>query len=89
MKKSKLIFIAVIVISALAGFYFLIQTLKEQLDDYVEEDSFDDDADLDFLDDEISEESDVTAKEEKPTKTASKIRRGYIPIKLHKNEASA
>ena len=88
MKKSK-IFIIAVLIGVCAGVFFLLQFIKRQFDDYTEEDLFDDDTDLDFADDDFEDEPAVPpVKEEKPAKTA-KIRRGYIPIRFHKEEASS
>lgn len=88
MKKSK-IFIIAVLIGLCAGVFFLLQFIKRQFEDYAEEDLFDDDADLDFIDDHLDDEPEVPpVREEKPAK-AAKTRRGYIPIHFHKEEASS
>ena len=77
MKKSKLIFAAAAVIGIFAGMYLLLR--------------FDEDADLDFIDEDFEGEDDVPpVKEEKPAKASSKVRRGrgYIPIKFHNAETA-
>ncbi len=89
MKKSKILFAAATVIGIAAGFYLLLRFVKDLFDDYVEEDLFDEDADLDFIDEDFEEENNVPpAREEKPAKATAKVRRGYVPIKLHKSEAA-
>lgn len=89
MKKSKVLFALATMAGIFVGGYLLLRFVKNLLDDYVEEDLFDDDADLDFIDEDFEEENAASpVKEEKPAKSAAKVRRGYIPIKLHKGEAT-
>lgn len=89
MKKTKLFFTAAVVIGLFTGGYLLLRFVRNLFDDYAEEDLFDEDADLDFIDEDFEEEEAAPpVKEEKPQKAAAKVRRGYIPIKLHKSEAA-
>lgn len=89
MKKAKILFVAAAVIGIATGFYFLLRFVKDLFEDYVEEDLFDEDADLDFIDEDFEEEDNVPpVKEEKSIKASAKVRRGYIPIKLHQSEAA-
>lgn len=89
MKKSKVLFALATVAGIFVGCYLLLRFMKNILDDYVEEDLFDDDADLDFIDEDFEEDNAPSpVKEEKPAKSAAKVRRGYIPIKLHKSDSA-
>ena len=89
MKKSKVLLFVAAVIGIFAGGYLLLRFVKDLFDDYAEEDLFDEDTDLDFIDEDFEEEDDVPpVKEEKPAKAAAKVRRGYIPIRLHKGETA-
>ena len=88
MKKSKFFLIMTTMFGALVSFLVVFQLLKDHFDDCKEEDLFEDDTDLDFIDENISEEPESSIKEEKPEKAAQKVRRGYIPIKLHTSEAA-
>ncbi len=88
MKKSKFFLIMTTMFGALVSFLVVFQLLKDHFDSCTEEDLFEDDADLDFIDENISEEPESSIKEEKPEKATQKVRRGYIPIKLHASEAA-
>ncbi|MDO5145793.1 MAG: hypothetical protein Q4D60_02205 [Eubacteriales bacterium] len=82
MKKSKCIFMTVVAAGAVAGLVFLFRFLQNHFDDCKEGNLFEEDLDLDFLDEEEEDTPlEAPAKEEKAPK--QKVRRGYIPIKLH------
>ena len=85
MKKSKVLLFVAAVIGIFAGGYLLLRFVKDLFDDYAEEDLFEEYTYLDFIDEDFEEEDDVPpVKEEKP----AKVRRGYIPIRLHKGETA-
>lgn len=84
MKKKNLFMIFAAVIGMFASLYLILRAIdcftnKESVDDA---DSFDEDLDFDFADDYPEEAAEASVPEEKSSPT--KIRRGYIPIKFHK-----
>ncbi|MCI5504171.1 MAG: hypothetical protein SPI87_01570 [Anaerobutyricum sp.] len=87
MKKKNVFMIAAAIIGMFAGAYFILRAIRKYTDSELSDvDSFDADMNEDLSDDYPEEAMETPVPEEKPAST--KIRRGYIPIRLHKAEAS-
>lgn len=87
MKKKNVFMIAAAIIGMFAGAYFILRAIRKYADsDSADVDSFDAEMDDTLADDYPEEAAETPVSEEKSAPT--KIRRGYIPIKFHKAEAS-
>ncbi len=85
MKKSKVILMLLAVIAVAAALFALFRVLsnnrKKRSQDELSAEA------LDFIDEDLMEESEFGAKDARVFKTGSgRKRRGYIPLKFHKKE---
>ncbi len=83
MKKSKVILLLLAVIAIGAAMFALFRVLSKNREKNKQDELSDDD--LDFIDEDIMEESELGAKDTRIFRTGKK-RRGYIPLKFHKKE---
>ncbi|MDD7114525.1 MAG: hypothetical protein PUH88_08710 [Lachnospiraceae bacterium] len=86
MKKKNVFMIITAIIGMIAGIYCILRAIDclsdhEAIDD---DNSFDEDMDFDLMDEYPEEAAYVPEEKTAPTK----IRRGYIPIKLHQETAN-